>query len=299
MAFIRQFIKLGFAMQESASVPVERSPSLVRLGWITLFILYWVQVGLLVAFLERYLLIGAYVFWFLLFSPACLWILCKFIWTSKKSYADNDKRIQHVWFSWGLYILAYVITVAMIFGKVAHKLTKDDVLGINALMGTLCITPVLLIILLQLTICPAYQKHVLLLSVFAALNIFDGIEMLEIFLMQNEADFDLNKNTEICIVVFACFCFLLSPLGLVRNKFVANGVVKLRKGTSIFLVHLEIIGINLPFLVLRAVIWRKYEAAIFMTKNIIALVIGVIEYLVLIGICKCGGNAIREQVHHI
>ena len=285
-------------MQESASVPQERSPSLVRLGWITLFILYWVQVGLLVAFLNTHSQNG-YVWWFLLFSPACLWIWYKFICTNNKSYADNDKRIRYVWITWGLYIVAYVITVGMIFGKVAHKLTKDDVLGINALMSTLCITPVLLIILLQLTICPAYQKHVLLLSVFAALNIFDGIEMLEIFLIQNEADFDLNKNTEICIVVFACFCFLLSPLGLVRNKFVANGVVKLRKETSMILVQFEIIGINLPFLVLRAVIWRKYEAAIFMAKNIIALVIGVIEFFVLKGKCKWGGNATREQVHHI
>ena len=92
----------------------------------------------------------------------------------------------------------------MIFGKVAHKLTKEDDLGINALIGTLCITPGLLILLLQLTICPSYGKPVLSLSIFAALNIFDGIEMLEIFLMQKEADFDLGKDVEICVVEFAC-----------------------------------------------------------------------------------------------
>ena len=298
MAFIREFIILGFAMEESAPVPVERSLSLVRLGWIMLSILYWVQVALLVVFLERYSHIIVYVLWLLLFSPACAWIWHKFN-CSTTSYADNDKRIRHVWFGWGLYIVAYIITVAMIFIKVAHKLTKDDVLGINALMGTLCITPVLLIILLQLTISPAYQKHILLSSVFGALNIFDAIGMLEIFLMQNEAGFDLNKKTEICIVVFACFCFFLSPFGFLRNKFVANGVVKVRKRTSILHVLLEIIGIDLPFLVLRAVMWRKYEAAIFMAKNIIALVIGVIEIFVLIGVCKWGRNATREQVHHI
>jgi hypothetical protein len=134
---------------------------------------------------------------------------------------------------------------------------------------------------------------------FAALNIFDGIKMLEIFLAQNEADFELNKATEICIVASACTCFVLSPLELVRNKFMADGVMKMRKNTSMLVVVLEIFLINLPFLVLRAVIWRKYETAIFMVKNIVALVIGVIEFLVLKGILKWGGNATGEHVHHI
>ena len=114
----------------------------------------------------------------------------------------------------------------MIFGKVAHKLTKDEDLGINALLGTLCITPGLLV-LLQLMICPSYRKPVL--SIFSALNIFDGIEMLEIFLMQKVGNFDLGKDIEICIVVFACLCFLFSPFGLIRNKFMINGAVQERK----------------------------------------------------------------------
>ena len=51
---------------------------------------------------------------------------------------------------------------------------------------------------------------------------------------------------------------------------------------------MEIIGTNLPFLVLRAIIWHKYEAAIFIAKNAVALVVGVVEYLILKGYCKCG-----------
>ena len=70
----------------------------------------------------------------------------------------------------GHYIVAYISSVGIIFGKVAHKLTKDDTLGINSLIGTLCITPGLLILLLQLMICPSYRKPVLSMSIFAALN---------------------------------------------------------------------------------------------------------------------------------
>ena len=117
--------------------------------------------------------------------------------------------------------------------------------------------------------------------------------------MQKEANFDLNKGTEICIVVFACFCFFLSPFGLVRNQFKANGVVKERRRTSLFLGPLEIIGTNLPFLVLRAVIWHKYEAAIFIAKNAVALVVGGVEFLILKRKCKCEGNSAVQDLHQM
>ena len=268
--------------------------SLVGLGWITLLLLYLLQVGLLVSFLVIHLDDDSYAVWVLCFVPALFWFWCCL--DRAKSYPD-DEPVWYVWITWGLYIGAYVATVIMIFVTFAHDLTKSDGLGINALVGTLCITPVLLILLLQLTISPSYQKSVTLFSIFAALNLFDGIKMLEIFLAQNEADFDLNKETEICIVVFACICFILSPFGLVRNKFMAGGQIKWRREISMILVQLEIIGINLPFLVLRCVIWRKYETAIFMVKNIVALIIGVIELFIVKGKCEWVENSTpAEQV---
>jgi hypothetical protein len=275
----------------------ERSQWLVNLGRITLLVVYLIQVGLFVSFLVKHLHNSAFIAWASWFIPGFV-LFCYLLYKGAKPYADNDKAILVVWITWGIYILAYVITVATIFATFAHKLTGStgsDNLSINGLVGTLCLTPVLLILLLQLTISPSYQKPVLLSSLFVALNLFDGIKMLEIFLAQNEADFDLNTATEVSIIVFACFCFILSPVRLVRTKFMAYGTVKARKVTSSGVVILEIIGINLPFLVLRCVIWRKYEAAIFMAKNIVALVIGVIEFLVLKGILKWGGNATGEH----
>ena len=258
---------------------VERSPWLVWSGWILLIVLYLAQVCLFTSILIIHLDNEAYVAWFLWFViPVAVIVL--FIYTNKKFYADSDETAWGVWIIWGSYIFVYIVTVGTVFGTVAHKLTKNDALGINALVGTLCITPGLLILLLQLMICPSYRKPVLSLSIFAALNIFDGIEMLEVFLMQKEANFDLNKETEICIVFFACFCFFLSPFGLVRNQFKANGVVKERRRTSLFLGPLEIIGTNLPFLVLRAAIWHKYKATILIAKNAVALVVGGVQFLI-------------------
>ena len=281
--FIREIP--GFAMVESAERTLGRSPHLVRLvGWTILCILHYVQVYLFVFILAIYLN-GLYVFWFIWFVPAFLYVLYAFYdkKVKKMIYADNDESIWNVWITWGLYIVAYVITVVVIFGKVAHKLTKDNGLEINILIYTLCITPGLLILLLQLAICPSYQKPVLSLSIFAALNIFDGIEMLKIILMQKEGNYDIDWEIEISIVFFACFCFLFSPFGLIRNKFVANGEVKQRRRMSMLLIPMEIIGINISFLVLRLALWHKCAAPIFIAKNTLTIVTGGIEFFHLKG----------------
>ena len=263
-------------MRESRAETAERSPWLVGLGWITLWILYWFQVSFFVSFLVIHLGI-AYLAWLLLFVPAFVLILF-FFRANEQSYADEDETISGVWIIWGIYILAYVSTVAVIFATVAHKLTNDDDLGIDALIYTLCITPGLLILLLQLMICPSYRKPVLSLSIFAALNIFDGIEMLKIILMQKEGNYDIDWEIETCIVFFACLCFLFSFLGLFRNKFVGNGEVKQRKEMSMLFIPLEIIGINFSFLVLRLTLWHKCEAPLFIVKNTIAIVTGGIQF---------------------
>ena len=231
---------------------------------------------------------GLAFFWCIFFLLAFLWVWAKFL--CSDGFANKDQSVELIWIVWGLYTVAFVITAAFMFGKFVLKRAKDDNLGINALMGTLCITPALLFLLVHLVTSPFYQIRVFPMSILAAVNIFDGIGMLEIFLRQKDADFDLNTNTEIYIIVFAYLCFLLSPFGLARNKFMADGVVKVRKETSMFLVQLEFFGINLPFLVLRAVIWHKYKAAILMAKNISCLVVGGIEFLILKGKCKCEEN---------
>lgn len=267
-----------------------RTKWVVICGWGLTLALYLVQACILIILVGQHHDTGAFAVCIVLYLLVAVPLVVFFGQNWGVWYASEDKEIWCVWAIWGTYIVAYVVTVAMIFCKVAEKLTKEDDLGINALKATLCITPALLILLLQLAICPSYRKPVLLLSIFAALNIFDGIEMLEIVLMQNEGHFDLNTATEKSIVAFACICFLLSPLGLVRNKFVDNGEVKEREKTSMYLGPIEIIGTNFPFLVLRAVVWGvyKYEASVFIAKNIVSLVVGLVEFCILKKYIKWG-----------
>lgn len=174
----------------------ERSPCLVITGWITLLVLYLVQVILLVLFLATKE-DSNYGWYFVMFivAPILTGAFLYRNWENNK-YADEDKEIRLVWVIWCAYIVPFVVAVATIFATVAKELTKEDSLGVNALKMTLCITPGLLILFLQLTISPTYRKPVLSLSLFSALNIFDGIEMLETFLMQNEKLLELDSATE-------------------------------------------------------------------------------------------------------
>jgi hypothetical protein len=301
-----------------ANASAGGSGNLVVAGWIVLFILYCTQAILLTLFLAVHQH-GLFGFMSLLFLPALI-LTGFFLRRNWNTNANVDKEIWYVWIIWGAYIVPFVIKVATIFAMVAKDLTTKDTLGINALKMTLCITPGMLILFLQLAICPSYRKPVLSLSIFASLNIFDGIEMLETFLMQNEAvikidglteelknflmkdgngtealkdfltengtHFDLNAGTEICIILFACICFLLSSFGLARNKFWRKGDIKERTRTSIIFGFLEIIGTNLPFLGVRIAIWKKYkhESAVFVAKNIVSLVVGAVECGILIKI---------------
>jgi hypothetical protein len=157
----------------------------------------------------------------------------------------------------------------------------------------LCIAPALLVLVLQLVISPSYRKGVLVLSVFAALNLFDGIEMLEIVLMQNEReDFNLDDSVEKWIIAFACLSFIVTSLGLARNKFNgtgANTVEERGNGLAVCLGLFEILLTNVPFLVLRIYVWDHYgyEASIFIAKNIVSLVVGLVEFCIACKCCTC------------
>ena len=265
---------------------MSRSKCLIGVGLFVYFTLYIVQASILVNFMADHInkFLWGYVIFFL---PSLVLLGCYLI---KCSCAKNDDQLSVVWLIWATYIPPFLVAVAVIFAKVVQHLDIDKTFGPNALKGTLCITPALLVLLLYLTICPTYRKSILSISVTAALDIFDSIEMLEIILLQNERDdFQLSNDLKIAIIAFACGCFLISPLGLARNK-MDDDEIKERKGTSILYGLIQIFCINLPFLILRLIVWFDcgYEASIFIAKNIISLVISVIEIGVLCECCTCG-----------
>ncbi|XP_028399887.1 uncharacterized protein LOC114523223 [Dendronephthya gigantea] len=269
----------------------QRSECLLLLGWLVALGLYITQACVLMKFLVEHTTTNSHLYWigvgvYLLFALIVFVTLC-----CTKGYAQEPDEIWNVWFFWVVYIIIYIISVGLIFGEVAHKLDKSQTYGPNCLKITLCIAPALLVLVLQLVISPSYRKGVLALSVFAALDLFDGIEMLEIVLMQNEwEEFNLDESVEKWIITFACLSFLITSLGLTINKFDGESTVEEKSNRkAVCMALFVILFTNIPFLVLRVYIWVDcgYEASIFIAKNVVSLVVGFVEFFVACRCCTC------------
>ena len=267
---------------------MARSGFLVLFGGIAYFAIYVSQAVILTLFLVHHFNSVYLVFVAVLYLPSLVYLAFFFY---RFKVADDDKAVRHVVAIWSLYIIfAFVPIVATIFASVVGNLSSSDDLGPNVLRSTLCLAPGLLILLFTLTVSPKYLDFILALSITTALDLFDGIELLEIILLQGRGFYKLNDGTEISIIVFASLSFLVSPTTLLQYKITNGdtGNIKRRGKMGIIVVFIRLILINLPFLVVRSYAWNKhgYDSTVFMAKNIIALVVGILEIVIGFG-CDC------------
>ena len=182
--------------------------------------------------------------------------------------------------------------IGAIFGRIEDDIDKDAFFGPNVLKMTLCISPLLLLLLLNTAVdSPDYQELVLKLSLQIALDLFDGVEMLEVILEENELNHGVPKSFEKVIIAFVCISILASPLQLVENKLTRNdgtGRWDVFTCPAVLRIAIQILCVNGVFLVLRLVLFFDYgkDASIFIAKNGIILILSSIE---LCSISDCCG----------
>ena len=124
---------------------------------------------------------------------------------------EHNGGIRWLWLVWLLYTwIALTPLIGLIFGStvIENKLDSADFLGPNVLKTTLCITPVLMLLLLKST--PNTMDIINVLSFTVTLDLFDGIEMLEVILEEDENPHGIPKELEIAILVFVCLFFLVT-----------------------------------------------------------------------------------------
>lgn len=219
-----------------------------------------------------------------LFVPALLiwlYIMC------------NEGHLPWLFVVWVLYTwVALVPLIGAIFGRIEDDIEKDVFFGPNVLKMTLCISPLLLLLLLNTAVDSMdYQELVLKLSLQMALDLFDGVEMLEVILEENELNHGVPKSFEKVIIAFVCISILVSPLQLVENKLTRNdgtGGWDVFMCPAVLRITIQILCVNGVFLVLRLVLFFDYgkEASIFIAKNGIILILSSIE---LCSMCRCCG----------
>ncbi|CAH3189184.1 unnamed protein product [Porites evermanni] len=170
-------------------------------------------------------------------------------------------------------------------------LNKTEFFGPNVLKMTLCLTPLLLLLLLSTGMDSIrYRELMWMLSLRIALDLFDGVEMLEVILEENELSHDVRRSYEEAIIAFVCLTFLLSPMQLMEIKLnVRRGNWKLHKCTTALRTTFQILCVNGVLLGLRLGLFFGYgkDASIFIAKNCIVITLSLFEICSLYGWCGC------------
>ena len=205
------------------------------------------------------------------FAPAVIVWCCRIA---------SKAKLRHLFCVWVLYILALITSIAVVFGVVGDRIDKEKLLGPNALKLVLCITPLLLLLLLHTADDweTEHRELVSKLSFHMAIDLFDVVDMIDIVLEGYEHNLGIPKAFGIAMIALACLTLLLSTFQLAENK-LARGDAKIRFRTAVLRNIVEIVLVNLPFLVIRAVVFFKYgkDESIFIAKNGIAIVLSLLD----------------------
>ena len=193
-------------------------------------------------------------------------------WTSLV-LSDNTK-LGKLSYIWGLYTIGLVVSTIIVFATFVDTMDKGSLLGLKV---TLCITPILLLLLLNTAKDVKEQKDLLPWLCFAmAVDLVDTIEMIDIVLdeLEKEHEYRIPKGFAYTMVAIACINFLLSPWQMLEKDFEKG---KLLRKRALWRNVFEMALVNFVFLITRSVILIKYEKdeSIFILKNLIAIILGI------------------------
>ena len=206
----------------------------------------------------------------------------------------NKAGLRPFFLVWAAYIFfALLPNIIVMFGFVVNSLDKEKFLGPNVLKMVLCITPVLLILLLNTADYgdeddekkAVRRELVPRLSVQMAIDLLDTIEMLDIVLEEKEHNYGISNGFGIAMVVVACVSFVMSLSQMVEIKFDDDGKPeKLRCKTTLIRTAGELIAVNVVFLIIRLVVFLNYgkDESIFIAKNGIAIILSSLEICYLV-----------------
>ena len=180
---------------------------------------------------------------------------------------QSDRYYHYVWF---LYVVLLIPTIVIIYELVEDADMNDRFLNPEVLKAVLCITPFLLLLLVNTADHSEYHKEAISkMSVTMTIHLFDAIDMMDIVLNGKEhGSGNIPKVFGRAMIALACVNLFLSAWQLAENKS-SNGNVS----TKIRLV--VVILVNLAFLSIRAVVVSHYQGTnetIFIAKNIITII---------------------------
>ena len=131
-------------------------------------------------------------------------------------------------------------------------------LGPTLLEGTLCVTPLLLLLLLNtasdVNKNDKNKDDVYKLCVQLAVDLLDAVEMIDIVLDEKEHNYGISQGFDIAMIIVACLSFLLSLWPMIETKLHS----KKKTISTISCNAVEIFLVNGPFLTIRLVTVFSY-----------------------------------------
>lgn len=190
----------------------------------------------------------------------------------------SEAKLHRLCYIWALYIVGLVISIIIVFVLVGNTLDKERFFGPNVLKTTLCITPLLLLLLLNTAKdAKEYKEVVSKLCFYMVVDLFDSVEMLDIAIDEKEHNYGIPKAFGEAMIAVACFSLLLSPFQMAEtdtSKRKPRKRMRLARARNI-----QMVFVNFLFLIVRMVIVLKYkkDESIFIAKNGIAIILSIFE----------------------
>ena len=184
----------------------------------------------------------------------------------------KNAKLHWLSYTWGLFVNGLVVSTIIVFATVVDNMDKESLLGLKV---TLCITPILLLLLLNTATDVKDHGDLLPALCFEmAVDLVDTIKILDIVLDEKEHNYGIPNGFGHAMVATACVSFLLSPWKMLENDFETGEQLPIR---ALLRYIFEMALVNFVFLVIRSVILIKYkkDESIFIFKNLVAIILGI------------------------
>ena len=256
-------------------------------------------IGLLIlqgAILDYYLIVEESSSWFawIVTDAIILFTWVFTMWISQRSRRKLAKpnesmdEIKFAYLAWIVYAAHLVPQVATLFKRKASLLEeKRHIFGPNMLKMNLCLTPMLFLFLIYAhhdAKSHSRRKYYLeKMTAAVTLDLFDSVEMLEYLFEKDEITIALEN----AILAFSCMNIFLPTFALFElkyNKFHDSGEISPISFKFIYICSFMFF-VNVPFLVLRLILWHEHQldVSVLLAKNALAIVMGIIEIMEFFG----------------
>lgn len=204
-------------------------------------------------------------------------------------------ELRSMWLSWLVYSCASVgPRIGVIYYSLAPDMRVDMNFGANLLKVTLMMTAALFLCLVAAHNGPeayTYDKFYLeRVQSGAVLDILDTGEVLDVFFTEERRseggeEFIVTQSLAISILVFAILNLVLPTLALMemekkrKKQYKYNMGASLWTNAKLWYVIMNTLAVNVPFAVLRIVLWAKHDrhVSVLLVKNIIYIVLNVLD----------------------